>query len=105
MTSTVKDDGDAGTGRAVALLWTASDVVDSGVIGNGAPGLGGGIPRDSAPLAIVARRPATALGVGGRMPTCPQAVGSAGRAPTGTGVRGPWHLGRPAWVDGVASWW
>ena len=29
MTSAVKYDGDARTGRAVPLLWTASDVVDS----------------------------------------------------------------------------
>src|SRR6266849_10539276 len=45
MTSTVKYPGDARTGRAVAPLGPAPDVVDAGVIGSGTMGLCGGIPR------------------------------------------------------------
>ena len=45
MTSAVKYHGDARTGRAVTSLWTAPDFVDTGLIGTGAPGLGGGIRR------------------------------------------------------------
>jgi hypothetical protein len=45
MTSSVKRHDDARTGCAVALLDPAPDSVDAGVIGSGAIGLAGGIPR------------------------------------------------------------
>ena len=54
MTSTVKYDSDARTGRA-------PDVVDTGVTGTGALGLGGDT-EIAPPSAIVDCEPATALG-------------------------------------------
>ncbi len=49
MTSAVKYHAVAGTGRAVASLGPAPDSVDAGVIGSGAMGLSGGIPRERPP--------------------------------------------------------
>ena len=73
MTSVVKH-GDAGTGRAVSSLCTASDFVGTGWLVTGGMGSLGEYP-DSAPLAIVDCEPSTALGFVGRAPQCPPGAG------------------------------
>ncbi len=80
MTSAVKH-SDAGTGRAVSSLWTASDFVDTACSSPAKWALWGNA-QIAPPLAIVDCEPSTALGFGGRAPNAlPAPARAEARAP------------------------